>query len=259
MFYLKDNIRERIIKHQDKFSTHDLSAGQAGSRLTTQEIIKELHQYPERFSPNVILRGLYQETILPNIAYIGGGGEVAYWLQLKALFEHYKVSFPVLLLRNSFLIIEKKWQKKISKLGFSTEDFFLPELDLINRVVENESKRQLKLNGTFSNAEEFYNHIKEQVASIDSSLAKHVEALKVKSLHQLHELEKKMLRAEKRKFTDQQRQIKAIKKQLFPANGLQERYDNMLYYYAKWGKDFISKLYEHSLNLEQEFVLMQEK
>ena len=87
--------------------------------------------HPERFSPNVILRGLYQETILPNIAFIGGGGETAYWLQLKDLFEHYKIPFPVLVLRNSFLIVEKKWQAIIAKLGFTIEDFFLPEQELI--------------------------------------------------------------------------------------------------------------------------------
>ncbi len=94
---------------------------------------------------------------------------------------------------------------------------------------------------------------------MDVTLSKHVDALKVKAVHRLHELEKKMLRAEKRKFTDQQRQIHAVKTKLFPGNGLQERYDNMLYYYAKWGKEFIQKLYEHSLSIEQEFVILLEK
>jgi uncharacterized protein YllA (UPF0747 family) len=75
----------------------------------------------------------------------------------------------------------------------------------------------------------------------------------------LQELEKKMLRAEKRKFADQQRQINSIKEHLFPMNGLQERIENISYYYAKWGRDFIGKLYENSLNLEQEFVILSEK
>jgi len=68
-----------------------------------------------------------------------------------------------------------------------------------------------------------------------------------------------MLRAEKRKFADQQRQIKAIKDHLFPGDGLQERIDNVSYYYAKWGRDFFDKLYQHSLNLEEEFVVIQER
>ena len=99
--------------------------------FTKEELLAELKEHPERFSPNVILRGLYQETILPNIVFIGGGGELAYWLELKKLFEHYNVPYPVQVLRNSFLLIEKKWQEKIKKLGFTNEEIFLPEQELI--------------------------------------------------------------------------------------------------------------------------------
>jgi uncharacterized protein YllA (UPF0747 family) len=195
---------------------------------------------------------------LPNIVFIGGGGEVAYWLQLKELFDHYKIPYPVLLLRNSFLIVEKKWQENISKLGFTIEDFFLPNQELVNRMVQKESKQKIKLNGTLTDTEKIYDSIKKHATAIDSTLAQHVDALKAQSLHRLQELEKKMLRAEKRKFADQQRQIHAIKEKLFPTNGLQERYDNMMPYYAKWGKDFFSKLYEHSLGLEEEFIVVSE-
>ncbi|MFI5132968.1 MAG: bacillithiol biosynthesis cysteine-adding enzyme BshC [Chitinophagales bacterium] len=253
LFYLKDNIRERIIKQNSKFKIQNSTLS-----FTEEEIKKELTEHPEYFSPNVILRGVYQETILPNVVYIGGGGEVAYWLQLKELFEHYKTPYPALLLRNSFLIVEKKWQEKISKLGFTVEDFFLSEQELMNRLVKKESKQEVKLNGTFTDTEQLYETIKKHAAAVDNTLAQHVDALKAQSLHRLQELEKKMLRAEKRKFSDQQRQIHTVKEKLFPANGLQERYDNMLFYYAKWGKEFISKLYEHSLGLEEEFVVLNE-
>jgi uncharacterized protein YllA (UPF0747 family) len=107
--------------------------------------------------------------------------------------------------------------------------------------------------------EQLYESFKKQAGAVDVSLAKHVEALKTKAVYRLQELEKKMLRAEKRKFADQQRQIHTIKSALFPGAGLQERYDNMLYYYAKWGQDFIARLYEHSPALEQEFVVVSEK
>ncbi len=91
------------------------------------------HNFPERFSPNVILRGLFQETILPNIAFVGGGGETAYWLELKPLFKHYRVPFPVLILRNSFLLIKKNWRKKWKKPGFQSVDIFKPEEKLDGR------------------------------------------------------------------------------------------------------------------------------
>ena len=254
LFYLKDGMRERIVRIKNKFVTHD-------SRLTFDEngILAELNDHPERFSPNVILRGIYQETILPNLAYIGGGGELAYWLQLKDLFENYKVPYPVLALRNSFLVVEKKWSERIGKLGFTAEDFFLPEQELMNRLVARESTTEIRLNGNFTSAEKLYDSLKKQAVAVDSTLAQHVDALKTQSIYRLQELEKKMIRAEKRKFSDHQRQIHSIKEKLFPGNGLQERIDNVMYYYAKWGKDFIERIYEHSLSLEEEFVVLNEK
>jgi bacillithiol synthase len=253
LFYLKENIRERIIRQDTMYKVQG-----NGISFNEDELKKELQDHPEHFSPNVILRGLYQETVLPNIIFVGGGGENAYWMQLKGLFEHYKIPFPVLLLRNSFLIVEKKWQEKISKLGFTIEDFFQSEEVLLNSLVARETDKRLKLNGTFTETEHLYEEIKKQAASIDITLEKHVDFLKTKTLQRLQELEKKMLRAEKRKFTDQQRQIHTIKEKLFPGNSLQERYDNFMPYYAKWGREFIQRLYEQSLNLEQEFVILSE-
>jgi len=254
LFYLKDSIRERIESFGTKYSVLSTKIS-----FSKDELLAELNEHPDRFSPNVILRGLYQETILPNLAFVGGGGETAYWLQLKGLFNHYKVPFPMLVLRNSFLIVEKSWQERIAKLGFTIDDFFVSQEELLNRIVMNESRNEVKLNGSLSKLEQLYESFKKQASAVDITLEKHVEALKLRTVQRLQELEKKMLRAEKRKFTDQQRQINTIKEHLFPQNGLQERIENISYYYAKWGSEFIHKLYEHSLNLEQEFVILQEK
>ena len=253
LFYLNEGVRERIVRKNSEFRIQNSEL-----KFTQRDLLKELNDHPERFSPNVILRGTYQETILPNLVYIGGGGEIAYWLQLKDLFEHYKIPFPILLLRNSFLIVEKKWQEKISRLGFAVEDFFKPEQELINKLVVRETKNEIKLNGNFTDAEKLYESLKKQAVTVDASLAQHVEALKTQSLYRLQELEKKILRAEKRKFTDQQRQIHTIKEKLFPKNGLQERIDNFMYYYAKSGRDFIHQVYQYSLSLEEEFVIISE-
>jgi bacillithiol biosynthesis cysteine-adding enzyme BshC len=254
LFYLKDNIRERI-----EIKNGEWKVVNTKEKFSETELLKELNEFPDRFSPNVILRGLYQETILPNLAFIGGGGETAYWLQLKDLFNHYKIPFPMLVLRNSFLVVEKSWQERIAKLGFSIEEFFLSEEELLNRIVMNESKNEVKLNGSLSELEQLYESFKKQASAVDVTLEKHVEALKLRTVQRLQELEKKMLRAEKRKFTDHQRQINTIKEHLFPTNGLQERIDNISYYYAKWGREFIQTLFEHSLILEHEFVLLKEK
>ncbi|MBL7723067.1 MAG: bacillithiol biosynthesis cysteine-adding enzyme BshC [Chitinophagaceae bacterium] len=254
LFYLKDDLRNRIELKNGKYYVVDTTL-----RFTEDEILQELEQHPERFSPNVILRGLYEETILPNIVFIGGGGETAYWLQLKSLFENYKIPFPVLVLRNSFLLLERKWQEAINKLDFTIEDFFFPERELMNKLVERDSKNETKLNGSLSELERLYESFKKQAAAVDTTLEKHVDALKSQTVYRLQELEKKMLRAEKRKFSDQQRQIQSIKTHLFPGNGLQERNENISYYFAKYGRGIIQALYDNSLTLEQEFVILSEK
>lgn len=254
LFYLEDGIRNRIEFKNGQYHVVDTKLV-----FTIDEILQELESHPERFSPNVILRGLYEETILPNIAFIGGGGETAYWLQLKDLFAHYAIPFPVLVLRNSFLVVEKKWQELIGKLNLTIEDFFLPEQELLNKLVLRDSRNDVKLNGSLDEVEKLYESFKKQAAAIDSTLEKHVDSLKSKTVYRLQELEKKMLRAEKRKFSDQQRQIQTIKSHLFPGNGLQERVDNIAYYYARWGATFLKTLYDNSLGLEQEFAILSEQ
>ena len=251
LFYLDEDVRERF-----EVSNNGYAVANTTISFSKDEMLKELKEHPERFSPNVILRGLYQETILPNIAFIGGGGEIAYWLELKSVFEKYKVPFPVLILRNSFLFVEKKWQQKLQKLNISSEQSFQSVETLLNSIVQKNSMHELKLNDSFKNTEEFYDQLKQQASAVDATLATHVDALKVKAIYRLQELEKKILRAEKRKFADQRNQIQQIKIALFPNNRLQERVDNFSSYYSKWGKGFIQMLYENSLSLEQEFVVL---
>lgn len=253
LFYLADGMRERIVRNGDGWKVMGTDI-----RFNETALLKELGEHPERFSPNVILRGILQESILPNIAFVGGGGELAYWLQLKDLFAQYKTPFPVLLLRNSFLLVEKSLQQKIDKLGLPIEELFKSEQELLNKLVEQESGNKLKLNGTVTSAEQLYDAIKVQASSIDLTLGQHVDALRTSALRRLHELEKKMLRAEKRKFGDRQRQIHDLKQRLFPAGSLQERRENVLPYLAKWGIEFIEALYKESLILEQEFVVVRE-
>ena len=254
LFYLLDDVRERIEKKNDQYSILNTQFA-----FGEEELKNELKLHPERFSPNVILRGLYQETILPNLAFVGGGGELAYWLQLKELFENYKVPYPVLVLRNSFLVIEEKWQGIINKLGLKLNELFQPETEIMKLIVQKYSSHKVLLNGNFERANELFEEIKQQAAAIDPTLSMHVTAIKARSLKTLEELEKKMLRAEKRKFSDQQNQLRKIKAALFPNDGLQERVENISGFYAKWGAGFIEELYKNSLSLEQQFTILTEQ
>ena len=251
LFYLQCDIRERILKQGNKFTVQNTAIS-----FSKDELLNELKTFPEKFSPNVILRGLYQETILPNIVFIGGGGELAYWLQFKDLFDNFQVFFPALILRNSFLIAEEKWDKKIAKLDFNAEDFFAQASELIKRRVAQLSTLNIKLTEHHSTVEDLFKQIKKQVEPVSASLLQHVDALEKKNLKQLLALEKKLMRAERRKYVEVQRQIETIKNHLFPNNGLQERHENSMYYVAKFGKDFIQQLYNHSLTVEQEFAIL---
>jgi len=127
---LRDGIRNRIDRRGNSFSVDGTII-----RFSESEILEELNSHPERFSPNVILRGLYQETILPNIAFVGGGSEVAYWMQLKELFSHYKVPYPLLVLRNSFMIMNSKQEHKLNELDINPADLFKDETALANEMV----------------------------------------------------------------------------------------------------------------------------
>ncbi len=259
LFYLKDDLRERIEKKNDQYSIVNTQFS-----FEAQDILQELKEHPENFSPNVILRPVFQEMILPNIAFIGGGGEIAYWLELKKVFETVNVPFPVLVLRNSFMIAAKDHMTSIKKLstgpggGFAIEDLFKPENELLSELVKRNSTVQLSLEKEKQALQQFYAKLKTTAGAVDITLQKHTDALQKLALNKIEALEKKMLRAEKKKFEAQQRQLHKLKTQLFPHDGLQERIENFMPFYAKWGKGFIDVLHKNSLALEQEFVILEE-
>ncbi|HMJ47881.1 MAG TPA: bacillithiol biosynthesis cysteine-adding enzyme BshC, partial [Ferruginibacter sp.] len=217
LFYLKDNLRERIERSNKQYAILN-----SPYSFTEEGILADLKEHPENFSPNVILRPVFQEMILPNIAFIGGGGEIAYWLELKKVFEAVNVPFPVLVLRNSFLIAEKKAGEAIKKFGFASTDLFKPESELMNVLVKRDSEVQLSLEKEKQDIREFYAKLKTTAGAVDPTLQKHTEALQQLALNKIEALEKKILRAEKRKFEAQQRQLNKLRTRLFPNNSLQE-------------------------------------
>jgi bacillithiol biosynthesis cysteine-adding enzyme BshC len=251
LFYLQEQSRERIEKVGDHFEIVNTDL-----QFTVQEMMKELKNHPERFSPNVILRPVFQEFILPNIAFIGGGGEIAYWLELKRVFAAVKVPYPMLIVRNSFLVIEKKYQQILDKLQLSHAAIFSKEFDLMNALVKRDSDMQVELTNEKEQLQNLYQHISEVAGKIDATLHAHTAALFVKTNKKILALEKKMLRAEKKKFETQQQQLHKIKSQLFPNNSLQERVENFMGLYAQYGDGFIQALYENSLTLEQQFTVL---
>jgi bacillithiol biosynthesis cysteine-adding enzyme BshC len=251
LFYLRDGIRNRIDKRGNVYSVDGTAI-----RFTEEEILQELNDYPERFSPNVILRGLYQETILPNILFVGGGSEVAYWMQLKNLFSHYEVPFPMLVLRNSFMIMDENHAHKMKELGIGEADLFKEETQLANELVQRWSGSEITIKQEELDSKSLFQHLKKRAGDIDKTLIQHVHALEVDHLKKLDGLEKKMLKAERKKQAIQLQRIWKLKEELFPNNNLQERVDNFMPYYARHGQWFIEAVLQHSLALEQKFGVL---
>lgn len=254
LFYLNNDIRERIEQIPEGFAIANTSM-----KFSTEEMRKELAEHPERFSPNVVLRPLYQEMILPNIAFVGGGGELAYWLELKKVFDCALIPYPVIILRNSFMIISKKVAHLIKKLGFTSVDFFQPAEVLIRKILKKHSTQQLELFTETEKLRNVYQEIKLIAGNVDHTLQQHVDALCAQALQRISILEKKMLKEEKKKFEAEQRQINKVKDLLFPTRALQERVDNILPYYASWGKTFIPELLAYSPFTKAEFTILEEQ
>jgi uncharacterized protein YllA (UPF0747 family) len=183
---------------------------------------------------------------------------MAYWLEFKPLFKHYRVPFPVLILRNSFLLIKKNWRNKIEKAGLDDGSLFKQEEELVENFVRSNSSRQLNLAKQMTELSDFYTSVKSISGAVDKTLEQHVEKLETQALQKLEELEKKILRAEKKNHEEIRRKIHEIREALFPLENLQERIDNFIPWYAEHGPDFLEILYKNSLTLEQEFTILEE-
>jgi bacillithiol biosynthesis cysteine-adding enzyme BshC len=251
LFYLLNDRRERIEKEGNDFTVPALQL-----RFTREQIEQEVLNHSERFSPNVILRGVLQESLLPNIAFIGGGGELAYWLELLPVFRKANRFFPVLLLRNSFLLLTEQQAGKWQQTGFGLEELFLPTDDLVTRLATREATASLDLQKEKENLVVVYKKIEESATAVDTTLSAHVEALQKAAIEKIVALEKKMLRAEKRKHTESAYRIQLIKDQLFPGGSLQERVDNMALWYARWGNSWMQTVLDHSSAITNGFTVL---
>jgi bacillithiol biosynthesis cysteine-adding enzyme BshC len=253
LFYLSEGSRERIEFENDKFVVLNSEL-----KFSLEEIKNELKNHPENFSPNVILRPLFQETILPNLAYVGGGGEIAYWLERKRQFDHYGVPFPVLMRRNSVLWIDKRSRKILESMGFSLEDVFLEEDHLINKYVESHSNSELSLDSELKRISEVLEQISLKTKEVDPTLAKSFRAENVKILKSVSQMESRLRRAEKQKHEISLNKLRKLKKKLFPGSSLQERKDNFIPYYLKYGPEYLDILLTHLDPLNKKFVILSE-
>lgn len=251
LFYLGEGFRERIIERNGRFFVHDQKIS-----WTEEEILSLLESHPERFSPNVIMRPLYQEVVLPNLCYIGGGGELAYWLELKEYFDKEQVPFPVLLLRNSVLLQTEKQNVKRQKLRIAPRELFLKPHELINRKVRQISDIDIDFSKQKQHLVEQFQHLYSLAEQTDHSFLGAVKAQEVKQLKGLDNLENRLLKAQKRKLEDEVSRIAKLQQVLFPDGNLQERVQNFSEFYLEYGEHLIPDLMKYLEPLELKFDII---
>ncbi len=235
-FYLDGGTRERIVKESGEWKV--LQTDLAFSEEQIQALVKN---EPEKLSPNVVMRPLYQEVILPNLAYAGGPAEVVYWMQLKEVFEHYQVPFPILMPRNFGLYVNGASLKKMDKLGLTVEGLFAEEKTLKENYLQAHSESDVDLKDNKETLEALFASIEKKAEEVDASLTGFVGAEYNKALKSIENIEKRLKKAEEKKHEVALNQLAALKDKLFPGGGLQERHDNFLNFYLN-NPQFIDQL-----------------
>ena len=252
LFFIEEGQRSRIVKTDNGYHLEG-----SDKIFSVKEMIEKVDETPEKFSPNVLLRPLYQEVILPNIAYFGGGGELAYWLELKSFFDSQKLLFPILCLRNMAMIIPKKSAKKIRNLKLDISDLFLKRNALINKKVRQISNIDLDLSPLKNELEIQFDQLEALINETDASFEGAVKAQKSKQFKGIDHLEKRLLKAQKKKLEDQVERLVLLHEHLFPGGNLQERVENFSTFQIEKGNDFNSILMEVFDPLSKEFTFIE--
>lgn len=234
LFFMKKGIRERIEEKDGKFVVLN-----SKNSFSSSELIYEIENYPGNFSPNVVLRPLYQQTILPNIAYVGGPGEISYWLEYKKMFEKFNVTFPILQPRHFALILDKNSVEKISKLEITTEKLFGDIEELIKTVVKKNTGDSTSLETEKEALKKIFDAVREKIVPVDPTLKGAVDAELQKQINALENLEAKVMRAAKQKQETTVTQLRKLKEKILPEGTLQERYENFIPFYLKYGENFV--------------------
>lgn len=248
LFFMSDTERSRIVRDKGGFATSN-----GINNWTKEELLELLEKSAENFSPNVLMRPLYQESILPNLAYVGGGGELAYWFQLKAVFDAFELPFPILVLRKSAGILSTKDFSKLDKLQLELSDIFeekhhmeLKLIELAGVEFDLEKEKELFVAG--------FDSMKSKVEGIDKSLVPSIEGEMKKLEKSLDNIISKVIRAQKRNMEVSINQANSVRDKLLPENKLQERQANFLQFYQA---DFISNLILSCDPINGDFAVME--
>ena len=187
-----------------------------------------LGKMPESFSPNVILRPLYQEFTLPNLNYVGGLSELNYWLQLKSCFERVNLTFPLIQVRSSLIWIDNLMKNKMNSVGLSEADIFKTTNELTKSFISENEKNTIDFTEINKHANNLKKELLTKSLAIDQALNPFIEAEITRIEKQMEAIQSKLEKSLKLKHEKALKTIGQIKEKLFPNNKLQERSLNFL-------------------------------
>jgi len=251
LFYLQDGRRDRIEYVDGSYTVVDTSL-----RWSEADLRAELESHPESFSPNVVMRPLYQESILPNIAYVGGGGELAYWNERWAQFKHFGVFFPVMVRRDSFLQVTSRTAEDLEALGLTVPELYGDIDNVIAAFIDKDKPDAYDLPDAEAHMAQVYDDIIKRISQVDPSLGKSVTADKVKAIKSIENLKKKLNRSYKNQQEVKVRKINKIRDQIYPEQKLQERYESFIPYYLRYGTDFFDEILKYADPLDMRMKVM---
>jgi bacillithiol synthase len=252
LYQITDHSRHRLIPTEDEKTLQIEKEGQK----PISEIVQDILNQPHHYSPNVIMRPLLQEMLLPNVAYIGGGGELAYWAERKTQFQQFQVAFPILIRRDSISWIDTTLQTKIAKLGLEPIHFFQPSEDIVKTLLLKKSKIDFDSLQETNDIQQLIEKICAKADPIDATVASSMRAEGTRIMKSVQQLTSKLMRAEKNKNDQSIGQIENIKSKLFPEGKLQERYDSFIPLYLKTDGQIIDFLIENLDPLAPEWKIL---
>ena len=251
-FYLDQGVRERIEKVEGKYCVLGTNWS-----FSEAEISQLIEKSPEKFSPNVVMRPLYQEYILPNIAYLGGPAEVAYWLQLKPMFDHYQVDFPAVMPRNFVMVLDAYAQRKMKSLRLQDHEIFADYDHWKKDYVMAHAGQDISLQMEKDSLARIFDTIETKANASDQTLGPSAVAAHKRATKILDQMAEKLRKAEERKLATSLNRMMDLKKTLFPGGSPQERKNNLLQFYLE-DAQFIEKLYPHLDPLEFDFIILRQ-
>lgn len=249
LFYLTDS-RNRIEYREGRYYVLDTDI-----QFSKEEILADLQAHPERFSPNAVLRPAYQETVLPNLAYVGGNAEIMYWIELTDYFKNIKVPFPILIPRNSMLFIKEKQLNKIEKLNLSVADLFKSLAQLVKHQLLDNHETLTLLNQKEKDLIQSFSEIKTSASLTDKSFGNLVEAEETRQLKSFERMRKRLLRAERIKQKEYLQRMDNLFLSVHPGGTWQERQYNFSVFYSDLGKAWLNMCYQ-KMNVENSEMII---